>query len=475
MKKTIIAIAAFLSAAAGAYSQDLGNSTYFLRDYTYAYKLNPAFSNDCSFFSMPAAGNAIAGANSNLGIRSFIQNKPDGQLATFLHKDIAAETALAGFQDLNRIGIGVNETIFAFGVNAGRTYHSFDISLRTNVMSNVPGSLFTFMKLGNADGRNTYDFAQLGASVNAYLEGSYGFTYLFPHVRFGFRVKMLTGLASAEASFERFSLSSSSDKWTVSSLGSLNVSMPGDMGLQTKEDGKSIDWSGIRMPEDYLKIVTKPSLGGALDLGVEVKACEGLYLSAAVLDLGGIYWQNRMTAMTPDSDWTYDGFGEIPAGSEAEDGIGNQLEQMGKELAELVNFQKTEEDGSAFGMLPFTANAGIEYRMPFWQGLSLGALCTYRYQGVFSTIEGRGSINISTGNCFSISGSYGYGTYGHSLGAAISLHLPGFNLFVGADNLLILNKMSKQYIPTLPLSRSTVNFGLNFLIGKKVGKGANKD
>lgn len=468
MKKTIIAIAAFLSAAAGAYSQDLGNSTYFLRDYTYAYKLNPAFSNDCSFFSMPAAGNVIAGANSNLGIRSLIMPKPDGQLATFLHKDIDQETALAGFQDLNRIGAGLNETIFAFGVNAGKTYHSFDLSLRTNVISNVPGSLFTFMKVGNAGGRDSYDFGQLGASVNAYLEGSYGFTYLFPHVRFGFRVKMLTGLASAEASFERFSLSSSSDKWTVSSLGSLNVSMPGDMGLQTKEDGKSIDWSGIRMPEDYLKILTKPSLGGALDLGVEVKACDGLYISAAVLDLGGIYWQNRMTAMTPDSDWTYSGFGEIPA--DGEDGVKNQLEQMGEELADLVNFQKTGEGGSAFSMLPFTANAGIEYRMPFWQGLSVGALCSYRYQGVFSCIEGRCSINISTGNCFSVSGSYGYGTYGHSLGAAISLHLPGFNLFAGADNLLILNKMSTQYIPTLPLSRSTVNFGLNFLFDKKVGK-----
>ncbi|MCQ2115226.1 MAG: DUF5723 family protein [Bacteroidales bacterium] len=468
MKKTLLTIAAVLMAAAVAYSQDSGSSTYFLRGYTYAYKLNPAFSNDCSFFSMPAAGNVVAGANSNLGIRSLIMPKPDGQLATFLHKDIDQETALAGFQDLNRIGAGLNETIFAFGVNAGKTYHSFDLSLRTNVISNVPGSLFTFMKVGNAGGRDSYDFGQLGASVNAYLEGSYGFTYLFPHVRFGFRVKMLTGLASAEASFNRFNLTSSSDKWTVSSLGSLQVSMPGDMGLQTKEDGKSIDWTGIKMPEDYLKILTKPSLGGALDLGVEVKACDGLYISAAVLDLGGIYWQNRMTAMTPDSDWTYSGFGEIPA--DGEDGVKNQLEQMGEELADLVNFQKTGEGGSAFSMLPFTANAGIEYRMPFWQGLSVGALCSYRYQGVFSCIEGRGSINISTGNCFSVSGSYGYGTYGHSLGAAISLHLPGFNLFVGADNLLILNKMSKQYIPTLPLGKSTVNFGLNFLFDKKVGK-----
>lgn len=470
MKKTILTIAAVLLVATCAYAQDSGNSTYFLRGYTYAYKMNPAFSNDCSFFSMPAAGNIIAGADSNLGIRSFIQNKPDGQLATFLHKDIAPESALAGFKDLNRIGVGANETIFAFGVNAGKTYHSFDLSLRTSVMSNVPGSLFTFMKVGNADGRNSYEFAQLGASVNAFLEGAYGFTYLFPHVRFGFRVKMLTGLANAEAGFERFNLTSSSDKWTVSSLGSLKVSLPGDMGLQTKEDGRSIDWTGIRMPENYLKMLTSPSLGGALDLGVEVKAYEGLYLSAALLDLGGIFWQNRMTALTPDSDWTYEGFGEIPAGAEGENGVRNQLEQMGQELAELVNFQKEEEGGHGFGMLPFTANAGIEYRMPFWSGLSVGALCTYRHQGAFSTIEGRGSINISTGNCFSISGSYGYGSYGHSLGAALSLHLPGFNLFVGADNLLTLNKMSTQYIPTLPLGRSTVNFGLNFLIGKKVGK-----
>jgi hypothetical protein len=116
-----------------------------------------------------------------------------------------------------------------------------------------------------------------------------------------------------------------------------------------------------------------------------------------------------------------------------------------------------------------TTHVGIEFRMPFWQRLSVGALGTYRLDGPHSWWEARGSVNLALSRWFSLSGNYAYSTFGDSFGAAINFHPKSVNLFVGVDTFAPAINMTTQHIPTDSFN-TTVAFGLNISFGKYHGR-----
>lgn len=91
-----------------------------------------------------------------------------------------------------------------------------------------------------------------------------------------------------------------------------------------------IDWENIDLDNPGLT-----GFGMAVDLGATYKLREDLTLSAAILDLGFISWNNTIKAATSNKPWEFDGFKNIAMGSDDADGdkpLEDQLEDLGKDV-----------------------------------------------------------------------------------------------------------------------------------------------
>ena len=84
-------------------------------------------------------------------------------------------------------------------------------------------------------------------------------------------------------------------------------------------------------------------------------------------------------------------------------------------------------------MLPFQVLAGAEFRMPFYERLTVGALYSGRGGACFARNTGRFSLNWNPLNFLSLSTSATLNRLGESFGFALNLHPAALNLLIGCD------------------------------------------
>ena len=65
-------------ATAGICASAQSRSSYFLDNYVYGYRLNPAIMSERSFFSLPVVGNVQADIQSGIGVSTLLYPAPDG-------------------------------------------------------------------------------------------------------------------------------------------------------------------------------------------------------------------------------------------------------------------------------------------------------------------------------------------------------------------------------------------------------------
>lgn len=88
----------------------------------------------------------------------------------------------------------------------------------------------------------------------------------------------------------------------------------------------------------------------AIDLGATYKLNDEWTFSASLLDLGFISWKNT-TKGTMSKDFTFDGFSEISVkddGTNSENKLDNQVDQLVDDLADLAKFDKAGEANEAY-------------------------------------------------------------------------------------------------------------------------------
>lgn len=459
MKRLFCTAIVALSFCVAASAQHNLRTGYFLDGYAYKHKLNPAFGNDRGYFAIPVAGYTTLGVESNLSLSTLLYPTADGTLTTFLSPTVSAEEFLSKINDNNPLNVNADISVISLGFNAGKSFNTIDLSLKADARMNVPGALFSWAKQYG----NHLDLSSFGLDANARLELSYGYSRsIGKSVRFGFKLKFLAGLARAEYAMDWLTLDMNQDKWMAEAQGNGYFAAPG-IGLKT-ENGVI---TGFDIP-DYTAILdaalASRNFGGAIDLGVSVDLVKYLTISASVTDLGFINWKGSRLG-SDMRNIEYAGIENI--GAEGVD-VGKQFEQLGDELLDLIS-PRVLGDEDLKDMLSMTAHLGVEFRMPFWQRLSVGALGTYRFDGPYSWWEARGSVNLALFRWFSLSGNYAYSTYGESYGAAINFHPNGINLFVGVDSFKPLLNMTPQYIP-IDSFNTTLAVGLDIAFGKYHGR-----
>lgn len=462
MKRLFCIAIIALSFCASAAAQHNFRTGYFLDGYTYKYKLNPAFASDRGYFAIPVIGQISAGLETNLAPSTFLYPDGNGNLMTFLDPNVLAEDFMKGIQTNNPLNMNLDLPVISFGFHAGKSFNTLDLSLKTDVRSNLPGSVFSWAKqYGNA-----LDMSQFGLNADARLELAYGYSRQFGEkFRFGFRLKFLAALAKASYTMDQMLVTMNEDAWRISSQGSGYFYAPG-IGLAKDQNGVI---NGLDIPhyEDIIDAAVKSrNFGGAIDLGFAYDVLSWFTVSASVTDLGLISWNGISKLGSNENSIEYSGFENI-GGEDVN--IEEEFGALGEEFLAAISPKVYSTDETLMDMLSMTAHVGLELRIPFYKRLSVGALGTYRFDGPYSWWEARGSVNWALLRWLSFSGSYAQSTYGESYGGAINFHPSGLNIFVGLDSFKPALNLSKQYIPIDSIN-TTLAVGINFAFGKYHGR-----
>lgn len=478
MKKIFTILTFSLVLGTAAFAQTTMKTTYFLDGYDFRHRLNPATPSARSYFALPTLGYTSVGVSSNMGISTFLYPTADGGLTTFMSSQVDADAFIGKLNKNNIISQDFNTTILSIGAWGKKNgFTTVELNLRETASINLPRDLFSFMK--NVGGAQHYNISNLGVKARAYAELSLGQSQrINDKLVVGAKVKALLGLASADLNMKNLNLEMSGERWRVEAEGTLQASVGDFVNIPTYgetgtvPEGKAadqIDFSHIGFNSNFKPTSVLGGFGVAFDLGFSYEILKGLTVSASVLDLGFIHWKSSVLASTNNNSWEFNGFENVSLDGNSENSINNQFKNITKGLEDLAVLYK-QESGAYNEMLSATINAAVEYKMPFWDGMSVGGLFTTRIQGSHTQYEGRVSLNIAAGNCLGFSASYGLSNFGSTFGAFLNLHCRAVDFFIGTDSLVTnFAPMNNLLVPYKKLNLA-MNFGLAFNVSKRLDK-----
>lgn len=454
MMRRGLAVMALL-AVAGSLSAQNFRGGYFLDGYLYQYKMNPAVANDVDFIG-PLVGQSVTSVKSELSLKYFLFPDPDGDgLVTGLHGSVDDEVFLKPLRnEMNSLVMEQDWTLFSMGRRKGDRYHFFDATLRAGAAVNVPYDLFEFLKVGTKN-KYAFDISNLFVKTHTWLELSYGQSVrLSDAVSVGARVKGLVGLSYGSVHARTLDVEIQPEYTQLK--GDSDMEIAGRLigyGMKT-EEGKTDEVDMGKISFHPGKIFGVSGLGLSFDTGVQWRVTEGLTLSAALLDVGGIKWFDRMYARSPAVDFR----------SDPDKVLDDKEENAVNSLNAMARFIVQDKKKNTFDWMTATFNAGATYRMPFYDKLSVGLLGMYKLDNIFNWAEIRGAVSATPLPWLSISVNAGYNTYGMAYGAALAVNTRPVRFFIGTD--AYVAEMTPQLVPLTRLNHN-FQFGLGIPISRK--------
>ena len=469
-----ILFASLFLVSSGLYAQSNFRTGYFMDGYLYRHTMNPAFYANKGYASL-GVGNFSLNTQSNLGVSTFFYPTSGGNMDFFLSDNVSSSTFLGKIHQNNIENVSLGEDILSFGFwTKKKNFHSFSASLQVMESVAAPYDVFRFLKEGTTNGTG-YDLSGFGGRMRTYAQIAYGMSVpVNDNIRVGAKVKGLVGLIYLDTKFNKFDVTLSGERWSVSTDGELLASnvpatqTSGSVPLSDVFDLDNMDLDNIR-PSGF---------GAAVDLGVDWQALPWLDVSASIVDLGFLHW-SLDTRMSTNGSWEYTGFDEIdPMG---EGTYQDQLDAKLDELENLVEFHSSDA-GSPMDFLPATVYVGAKASPCSW--FSAGLLGTARLEGKYSWAELRASANIEPKHWFGVTASAAYGSFGPKIGGALNLRLPILALFIGgelssfhfvSDNPNGSNKIGDIIngdVTVVPRDNLNLNLvvGLNVVFGKTASK-----
>ena len=460
----VTALATFSTLSA----QDL-ETGYFLGGNPFAFRLNPAFQSERNILSV-GLGMTGTGISSNLGAGTLVYPM-DGTLYLCLNDHVPADEFLGKLQRKNYLDLDAQVNLLTVGFWSGKDFFTVDFNVRSMEAVSLPHDFFRFLK-GDKRAGDVFEIASTGIQAHNFAEAAFGWSHAFGPLSIGARSKFLVGLLEADMMLDKMKVTVGEDSWSVESKGELNVSSP---AVQTDvvKDTDLLNPNSFRV--DWNK-AGPAGWGGAVDLGIRYDVTPHLTLSAALLDLGLVRWNHETAYATPDKahEW-----------APSADDVPSQTGSYGIELSSLldlavdfVSWKKVADPHPTVEWLPFRVHAGAEFRMPFYDRLSVGALYQGRFVDSFARHTGRVSLNWNPVDFLSLSGSASLSKFGESLGFAINLHPNAVNLVLGCDYIplhvvsiapLLDHPTPRQArIAVIPRDRLNMNLyvGLNIAFGR---------
>lgn len=430
-------------------------SVYFLDNYVYKYELNPAMHDEqtTKVFVGFGLNNIGISAKGNVGVNNFLFPTRDGSFVYFMNPDVSSAQFMDALPAAGAtVNGGVKLSLLSFGFKVGpHGFLSFDTRMHTRFNAHASKDFFgQLMDIKDGGGLSTlagteYAFQSVGFGADAYLEQAIGYSFKVAEgLRLGVTLKGLLGVGSVGAELDKVyvkfieddvpKVNATANMYVSSEL----VAFPEQGGIPNL------------LNPGYSKKIGISGYGGAADLGISWESKFGLSVSAAVLDLGGMAWKKGLN-------------GQATLVNEIIDKKPKEMDD--KEYANRIAnkvFDIKTTPVTQFGMLPATFNAGIRYKMPFYQGLSVGVYGDYQlFTGNFDI---RGALTISPCRWFSLTANYGWTNFGGTFGAAMNLRPGPFTFFVGAETAFY------NFDYGLPFGKVNTTAKLGILISVKTPK-----
>lgn len=445
IKLLVVAFSFMVGFSGGIFAQT-AREGFMLDDSRYGYKFNPAMSDFKDFIGLVRASENVV---TNVGAGAFLYPSPNGKVVTALHSSIPAETFLGKLSANNYVFANLEVGLFSYGFNRGNAFHTIEYNIRGKAMASVPKTIFEMAKKGTSG--SPYDFSPIQAQAFIFSELAYGYTRKITNwLTLGGRLKFLDGHIGANLDVSRFDMTMNQDVYTANYSGSLDLTtklvsfLPDDE--KTKDDDEE-----QQDKERYF------SGGVAADLGVVIKPIPDLTLSLSVLDLGGIWWKFKNAGSTE--------------GTQEFTGLTVEYSQLnGQDIVKAVNDKldefynsmefKRADNRKVFNALPFQANFGVKYVLPFYRKMTVGVLGLVSRQDPMRYWDARLGVTERFNDWLEVTANVGHDTFGMVYGLAGAIRVERFHISVGLrDNRARI--LPDTFVPIKPSGHSA-SIGLTY-------------
>lgn len=479
MKKNNILVALVLLMMPVLAGAQALKGSYFLDNSLNRHEMNPAFAPRANYFQAAAIGNMGFGLMSNIDMPSLLYPK-DGKLLTFLHPDVSMAQFDKAFPEHPHLDMDYNATLFGFGFYTKRkSFWTFDIDMRMNFDTDLPGDLFRFMKAGTGTEGRVYNVGNLNAYAMAGVQASLGYSrIIFKGFRAGVKARVIAPMAYAALNLEQISLATSPEQWTLTTEGYAHVALQGlDISLPQGEMMPAVEFDLDRMINN--KVLA--GLGYSFDLGVEWTLdygtfLDGLSVSAAVTDLGRVrYNGDAVSSFKTGGSVPWTGFSNI--GLENNDLEASLNEFVENAKKELVNLEEMNHEGNFTRSTMPRFYAGVE--VPFFKRkMSVGLLYSARKSHSYLREEMTVSCNLTPCKWFALGVNYSFLNTAKTMGFILELTpRVGPAFYIGCDYIPV-SFAPAEFVPVvkmLPMAmRTNINFGIAFHTGGKTTKNPKK-
>ena len=482
------------------------NTLYFLENAPMRHTLNPAFQPVSQGYInfTPLGWTTFGIGNNSLTMSDVLYVDPTtGKTITPLHPNGDKNAFLKIMRNMTMVDgdftLGILNMGFRIKENG---FLTIGINERFDVGTTMPKSMFQFMLGGgmtHKDGTiNSFNLTGLGIGSTVYSELGVGYSHkINDHWTVGGKLKFLAGTLNLNMNSKALNIDANIDRWRLRGNMDLNIAGPIDFAklpalegrsimdvideIQNGDaSGKKIDWQkdvlGIQdINKDWPKLITPSGYGAAIDFGFTYKPIENLQVSAAINDLGFIYW-TKAQKFNCSVDTAFTGIGEIdyndPAFHDEQGNFSGQmvLDSAVNRLKGIANSIKLQRSGSGYAkMVSAKLNVGLDAN--FWENrVGVGILSATRLYNARLYEEITLGLSFRPFNWLNIAATYSLMNNGKysNIGAGLSI-MPydGINMTLAMDYIptsyagIDVNGTTKYLIPD---KAKMLNVALGFSI-----------
>ena len=493
-------LAVLLTAVSLSASAQQVTTLYFLENAPMRHTINPAFQPVSQGFInfTPLGWMSFGVGNNSLTMDDAVMyDKTLGKTITVLHPNADKAAFLRQIQNMTYFNTDATIGIINMGFRIKEAgYLTIGINTHVEAGITLPTSLFNFTFGGGmtdlTGGINTFGLTGLGAGATVYTEIGGGYSHkIDENWTIGGKLKFLLGQAYAGFNTKDLAIDANAEQWHIHGNLAMNVAGPLNMqylggylnGKTVKEaiDGfkaNSFDPNQLIDTQNIPALIAPSGYGAALDFGFAWKPIENLQISAAVNDLGFIYW-TKNSAFTCAVDTVFEGAGFFEYSDPAyRDDEGNfdtdkllqtALSNM-QGLLDGVRFGESGTNKGAAKMVSARLNVGLDAN--FWDNrVGFGIVSATRLYNARLYEEVTFGVAFRPFNWLSLAASYSLinnGKYSN-IGAGLSL-MPydGINMTLTMDYIptsyaaIPNSTMKNPYL--IPDRTKMVNVALGFSI-----------
>ena len=502
MKKILVAV--LMATMALSASAQQVTTLYFLENAPMRHTINPAFQPVSRGFInfTPLGWMSISAGNNSFTLRDILFVDPvTGNTITPLHPNADRNAFINQIRSMSLINgeatLGLLNMGFRIKENG---YLTIGINERIVGGATLPKTIFDFvlgggMKNLTPGATNNFSLGGLGAGAMIYTEISGGYSYkLNDEWTIGGKLKLLLGTAYAGLNAKKLSIDANTDSWDMN--GTLDMDIAGPVNARYFSqyvDGKTMrqvidgfkdgsfdvnQFVDTSDPRALVKSALKPSgYGAAIDFGFTWKPIEYLQVTAALTDLGFIYW-NRSNRYTCTVDTSFNGAGYIDYGDPAyKDEQGNfsvdiLMDTVKNRMMGLLDGVRMQDNGKGIAkMASARLNVGLDAN--FWDNrIGIGIVSATRLYNSRLYEEITLGAAFRPVNWFNIAVSYSLMNNGKysNIGAGLSfMPYDGINMTLAMDYIPtsyagLSNGSSGKKMYVIPDKAKMFNLALGFSI-----------